>query len=169
MHELPSVLGYIVRNSGAVIVDRPTESKDETEEQKQARREKNQEAQAIGGRILANGGHWLIYPEGLTRQTIIENGEEKKVPRKPGVLLPVQKGFVYTLNSMTPEQLQRVRILGMAVHYGGRLASSLRPTVYVTKPEVPIQGTVEEKRQQGEDILRRAVQEAVLIDSLRRI
>jgi 1-acyl-sn-glycerol-3-phosphate acyltransferase len=166
LFELP-VVGYIVRNSGAQIVDRPTENKNETPVQRKARKEANQKAQAVGGRFLANGLNWLIFPEGQSRQVVEKDGQKVKVSREPGILFPIQKGFVYTLESMSEEERRKAKLLGVAVHYGDRLFPSLRPTVHISRPTAPVNGTVEEIRQQGEDLLRTGVSEAIRLAARR--
>jgi len=167
LFELP-VAGYIVRNSGAQIVDRPTENIDETPAQKAVRREENQRTQAIGGRFLASGFNWLIFPEGGSREVVEEDGKKIRKERKPGVVLPLQNGFLYTLESMSEEERRIVKLLGIAVHYGDRRFSSLRPTVHVSRPVAPLAGTREEIRQQGEDLLRAGVARAIELDGYRR-
>ncbi len=165
MFELPVVGPLVVGNSGAQVVDRAIEHTNETPEQKAVRKEANQKTQAVGGRFLASGRNWLIFPEGGSRKIVERNGESVREEREPGVLLPLQRGFVYTLESMTPEERERVKLLGVAVHYGERLFSSFRSSVAIPRPETPVDGTGDEMFQQGEDLLSRAVADVVRLDA----
>src|SRR5207237_7765620 len=110
----------------------------------------------------------LMFPESNSQQVIEIDGQKVKVKRKPGVVLPLRNGFVYTLESMSEKEREKVRLLGIAVHYGDRRLSSLRPTLHVSKPVAPITGSREEMRQQGEDLLRKGVSEAIRLDGRRR-
>jgi len=161
------VLGYIIRNSGAQRVKRTIEHPNETSEQKAARKESNQRTQAIGGYFLANGLNWLIFPEGGSKKIVEEDGRSIRVPRDPGRLLPLQRGFVYSLESMSKEDRERVKLLGITVHYGEGRLSSLRPTVHITRPEDPIEGTSEIRLYQGEKLLRRSLEQAIRLHKQR--
>jgi 1-acyl-sn-glycerol-3-phosphate acyltransferase len=165
--ELP-IAGIVVRHSGAHIVDRAIEQGEETPEQRLARKEANQQTQAVGGRYLAAGMNWLIFPEGGSKKVIKnDDGETVREAREPGVMLPLQRGFVYTLESMTPEERERVKLLGIAMHYGEGLFSSFNATVAIPRPESPVDGTGEDMFRQGENLLSRAVADAVTQHSLR--
>lgn len=167
LFDLPFPAGFVVRHSGSHRVNRSTENPNETPEERARRKEENRKTQITGGRFLARGLNWLIFPEGSSRETVEVDGQTIRIPRKSGEVLPLQLGFVYTLESMSEEERRRVKLLGIAVHYGDRRLSSLRPTVHVGRPVSPIEGTSEELRQQGEDILRHGVSEAVRLDALR--
>jgi hypothetical protein len=173
---LPIVGPLVVGNSGAMPVDRVVEHPNETPEEKAARKERNQETQAIGGKFLANGHHWLIYPEGGSReilmkdgQQVMENGKAVRKPRKPDELLPLQGGFVHSLRVMSPEDRAKVKLLGIAVHYGDEDSSSFKPTITVPRLVTPLDGDFEDiahrelVKQQGEDLLRQGVDDAVAI------
>jgi 1-acyl-sn-glycerol-3-phosphate acyltransferase len=166
--ELPWPAGYIVRNSGAQFVDRSLENQNETAAEKALRQERNQQKQAIGGRFLANGLNWLIFPEGGSKKTVIKDGEKVREKRDRGVLLPLQPGFAYTLESMSTQERQRAKLLGIAVDFLEEgFMSVLRPTVYVTRPEAPVSGDREALMQQGTELLARGVEESVRLASLR--
>jgi len=167
LFELPFPVGYIIRNSGARAVKRVIENQNETPAERAARQEANQQTQAIGGRCLAAGYNWLIFPEGTSRQTVERNGQQVREKRQLGVALPLRNGFVYSLESMTEEERQRVKLLAIAVHYGEERFSSLRPTVHISRLVAPVSGTREEMRQQGEDLLHRGVAQAVRLHDLR--
>ncbi|HVX47890.1 MAG TPA: 1-acyl-sn-glycerol-3-phosphate acyltransferase [Candidatus Saccharimonadales bacterium] len=161
------VIGWFIRNGGVQKVSRPIENPNETPEQRALRKERNQQTQALGGRFLASGYNWLIFPEGGSRRTVEQDGQLVRVYREPGVVMPAQNGFVYSLENMTDEERRKVKLLGIAVHYGEGRFSSLHPTVHISRPVPPIDGTREERRQQGEDLLRHGVAEAVRLHEAR--
>lgn len=161
------VIGWILENGGVQKVSLAHENPNETPEEAALRHERNQRTQAMGGRFLANGFNWVIYPEGGSRKKVEKDGKLERVPREPGVVMPVREGFVFSLENMTPQERERVRLLGIAVHYSEGRFSNLRPTVHVSRPVAPINGTREEIRQQGEDLLRRGTAEAVRIHAAR--
>ncbi|HYF97201.1 MAG TPA: 1-acyl-sn-glycerol-3-phosphate acyltransferase [Patescibacteria group bacterium] len=178
--ELPGV-GYIVRNSGCQFIDRSYENTGETEQEKKARQDRNQAVQASGANFITHGGHWLMFPEGGSKEILMEDGKKVigpdgkavRVPRQPDKPLPLQMGFVNLLGCMTPEQRARVKIMGIAAHYGKRRASSWRPTIVIPRLVTPLEGNYESKDhqskvlQQGQDLFKQAVADAVALDALR--
>jgi 1-acyl-sn-glycerol-3-phosphate acyltransferase len=166
LFDWPFPAGYVVRSSGAQKIKRSLEHPNETAEEKTARKEANQLTQAIGGRLLAKGYNWLIYPEGNSMQIVEENGKKVRIPREPGVMLPLYDGFVYSLENMTDEERRRVKMLGIAVHYGEGALSHFNPTVHIGMPVSP-EGTREDWFHQGEEILSHGISEAVRLHELR--
>lgn len=180
MGELLEPFGYIIRHSGAQFVDREQENLGETEEERDARRERNEETQSAGGRFMVYG-NWVIWPEGKSKEEVMKDGEvvrgpdgkPLRKPRDPEKLLPVKSGFVYSLKAMPPEKRRDVRILGIAAHYGERRFSILRPTMAIPRLAVPLEGDYDDRshqrrvRQQGEDLLLKAKADAIAIDRIR--
>jgi hypothetical protein len=165
--KIPVVGKSIVAKSGAKEVERKDKVKDETPEERAIRREHNEATQAIGGRWLAHGYNWLIYTEGNSRVYIQDGDELKRIPRQPDVPLPVFSGFVKSLNNMTPEERERVKILGIGEHYPYR-HTPFGATLYVSRPERPVDGTDEEKLQQGQDLMDKVIAGAARSAWLRR-
>jgi hypothetical protein len=165
--EIPILGKRIVAKSGAKAVKRKDKVNGETPEERDIRREYNETTQAIGGRWLAHGFNWLIYTEGNSRVLIQDGAELKRIPRQPDVPLPVFSGFVKSLNNMTPEERERVRIIGIGEHYPYR-HTPFGPTLYVSRPETPVNGTEEEKLQQGQDIIDKVIVGAARSAWLRR-
>lgn len=160
-------LARLLRGINAIPVKRATERPNETRAERDARQESNEEKQAIAGRYMAHGYNSIIWPEGTSKQTVLVDGEPKRVKRDNKTLATVRRGFVYSHKAMTPEELKNVRLLVIASHFGGRLLGILRPTIYVGSPTVPLAGTIEEIRSQGEALMRQAVAEAIRLDRLR--
>lgn len=165
--ELPVVGKMIVAKSGAKAVDRKDKVNGETPEERAARREHNEATQAIGGRWLAHGYNWLTYTEGISRVYIEDGDETKRIPRQPDVSLPVFSGFVRSLDNMTAEERQRVKIIGIGEHYPYRHVP-FGATLYISRPESPVDGTEEEKLQQGQDIIDKVIAGAARSAWLRR-
>jgi hypothetical protein len=152
------------------MIERSLEHENETPAERAARREANRRTQAIGGRFLAAGYNWLIFPEGGTKKVVKKDGRAIREKREPGVLLPLRNGFVYSLESMTEEERRKVKMLGIAAHFSEGRFSNLHPTIYITRPEAPIEGTGAEEKwlKQGEDLLGRGLAEAVRLHDLRK-
>lgn len=183
---LPEPLGYIVRNSGSQFIDRSLENLGENQNEREARQAKNKAVQAAGGRFLAHGGHWLIYPEGGSKEVVMdqETGKPLKGPdgkvirksREPGQLLTIRSGFVDTLATMTPKERSRVKMIGMAAHYGDRFLGIKRfnPTLAIPRLVTPREGDYENPehreivRRQGEDLLQKGLTDAILLERTRR-
>jgi hypothetical protein len=162
-------LGHVLRNINAAAVERVTERPNVTPEEKKERQEENQRKQAIAGRYLAQNKNWIIWPEGSTREDVKqEDGEKVRIPRDIETLLPIRRGFVYSLEAMTEEERKNVKLLAIASYFGERALSVVRPTVHIGRPTAPIEGTTEEVRQQGEDLLQHSFSEAKRLDALRR-
>ena len=179
-------LGYVVRHSGAQFIDRSLENLGETEEEKGARQARNKATQTAGGRFMAHGGHWLIYPEGGSKEVVIDeetkkpligpDGKKVRKSREPGELLTIRSGFVDTLAAMTPEERSRVKMIGMSAHYGDRRIGIKRfnPTLAIPKLVTPHEGDFEDAehrelvRQQGEDLLQKGLTDAILLERSRR-
>lgn len=184
--ELFGPLGYVVRHSGAQFIRRSLENLGETEEEKDQRQAENHAVQAAGGRFLAHGGHWLIYPEGGSKEVVIdpetqkpligEDGKKVRTPREPGKLLTIRPGFVDTLASMTPEERSRVKMIGMAAQYGKRRIGirTFNATLAIPRLVTPLEGDYEDPehrervRLQGEDLLQRGLTAAIAIEKARR-
>lgn len=161
-------LGAIVRNSGAQVVQRSVEHPGETPDEAAMRRENNQKTQTAGADYLRNGLHWLIYPEGGSKKYDIKDGARVSEPRKGDELLPLQRGFVYTIEALSEQERENVMMLGMVAHFGDRFLSGLRPSLYVTRPESPVKGaTGDELLQQGTDMMQKGLENVLRIDAAR--
>lgn len=173
LFSLPLIMGYVVRHSGAQPVDRAWENSNETPEEKLQRQEANLKIQA-GSAInyLVHGLNWLVFPEGGSRKIVETNGEKTRVPRERDKLLPIQRGFAVTIDEMRkqyPEAVENVRMLSIVSFYGDRRFASLRPTVLVSRLEQPVNGTQEDIRKQGENMLQRGLDQAIVLDSWRQL
>lgn len=164
---LPVVGKMVVAKSGARPVDRKDKVKGETDEERRIRKEKNEETQSIGGRWLAHGYHWLIFTEGNSRVYIQDGEELKKIPRQPDEPLPVYSGFVRSLNNMTAEERTRAKIIGIGEHYPYK-HTPFNATLYISRPEEPVDGTEIEKLQQGQDLINKVIKGAARSAWLRR-
>ena len=164
---IPILGKNIVAKSGARPIEKKDKVKGETPEERDIRREYNETTQAIGGRWLAHGLNWLIYTEGNSRVYIQDGDELKRIPRQPDVPLPVFSGFVRSLNNMTPEERKRAKIIGIGEHYPYR-HTPFGATLYVSRPEIPVDGTEEEKLQQGQAIMDKVIAGAARSAWLRR-
>jgi 1-acyl-sn-glycerol-3-phosphate acyltransferase len=163
----PFGIGWIMRRTGIVPVVRSIDHPNETPTERAERIEKNQRAQAIGGRFLARGHNWLIYPEGGTKRVIKENGKIVRQKREDlHTLLPIQRGVGYILDSMTTKEQRRVRLLGISVYYGKHV--NLFPTVYISRPAAPNGETIDDYRLQVEDLLQHGLSEAIRLRHQRR-
>lgn len=177
------VVGGVVKRSGAQKVKRSLENPDESEEEKADRQKDNEGTQGGIGRVLASGGNGLVFGEGISKVPVTDksgkalygpDGKPIRRPRKPGEVLPVRKGFVYSLKSMTPEERKRVKLLGIAIYHGDRRFSGIRGTVAIPRPVDPLEGDYGDKdfqelvRQQGDDLLRRGMADAARLDRERR-
>lgn len=150
--ELPIVGKSIVSKSGGQPIKKKDKVQGETPEERVNRREDNENTQAIGGRWLAHGYNWLIFTEGNSRVYIQDGDKQVRIPRQPDVSLPVFSGFIKSLDNMTPQEREKTKIIGIGEHYPYK-HSPFGATLYVSRPESPIDGTVEEKLQQGQDIM----------------
>jgi 1-acyl-sn-glycerol-3-phosphate acyltransferase len=155
------VLSSVLRACNAEPVARKTERQNETPEERLARQQANQQALLPGSRYLAGGFNWLIFPEGSSRETVKNGDKEVRQKRRKGELLPIREGFARILENLTPEERSRVKMLGIAAHYGDGRLSLLRPTVHIARPTSVVEGSREEMRQQGEDLLRHSLLEAI--------
>lgn len=154
----------VLPRSGAQKVVLDHEAPDATPEEHEQHKIANLKTQYAAAPYYRAGLHWLIYAEGGSRDTVVIDGVEQRVPRPAGVLGEFKKGLAYSLDPLTPEERERVKFLGIAMFNGPRRFSKMRPTNYIPMPEAPIQGTHEEITQQAEDMLRRALVRAMYID-----
>lgn len=150
--EIPVVGKGIVAQSGAQRVKKRDKVQEETPEERNLRREENEKTQAIGGRWLAHGYHWLVYTEGNSRVYIEDDEGTSRIPRQPGVALPVFSGFLKSLDNMTPSERQKTKILGIGEHYPFK-HTPFGATLYVARPESPIEGPEGVRLQQGQDLM----------------
>jgi hypothetical protein len=167
VYKIPVVGKGIVAKSGGQPIEKKDKVLGETPEERDIRRENNEKTQAIGGRWLAHGLNWLIFTEGNSRVYIQDGDMLKRIPRQPDVPLPVFSGFVKSLDNMTPEERVSTKIIGIGEHYPYR-HTPFGATLYVSRPESPVDGTDEEKLKQGQDIMDKIIAGAARSAWLRR-
>lgn len=165
--ELPIVGKSIVSNSGAQPIKKKDKVQGETPEQRDIRREDNEKTQAIGGRWLAHGKNWLIYTEGNSRVYVQDGDEQLRIPRQPDEPLPVFSGFLKSLDNMTPDERDKTKIIGIGEHYPYK-HTPFGATLYVSRPESPIDGTEAERLKQGQDLMDKIIAGAARSAWLRR-
>jgi hypothetical protein len=171
--------GYIIRHGGTVSVERPFEYPNETPEEKAARQKRNMHSRDIGTTALEAGGNLVIYIEGGSGKRIqLPDGNYKKIPREPDEQLPAQDGFAKITDGLSPETRDKLRFMTIVSRYRPRVPGLSRldprrltrlrkPTTVILDPAKPVDGTVEEVRQQGEDLMRRGFELAIELDDLR--
>ncbi|HYF97165.1 MAG TPA: 1-acyl-sn-glycerol-3-phosphate acyltransferase [Patescibacteria group bacterium] len=171
LRQLPQVwglAGWIVRHGGTVPVKREFEHPNETPEQKGDRKKYNLPRIEIGSTVMEAGGCVVVFGEGVTEIRIkLPDGTFEKIPRELDQMLPIQPGFAKMINGMSPEARDRVRIMTVVNRHTPRRLGRIRPTTVVLKPAKPVDGSVEEVRQQGENLMARGYELAKELDELR--
>lgn len=168
LRNAPFGIGWIVRNGGTTPVDRPYDSPHETQEQKDRRQEENLHNRDIASTVMEAGGNMVYFIEGGTDRRIkLPDGSYKRVPRKKDEMLPAQAGFAHAINSTSPETREKMRIMTVVSRYRRSPLRLLRPTVVILDPVKPVDGTVEEVRQQGENLMAKGFELVIELDKLR--
>lgn len=160
--------GWIVRNGGTTTVEREFEHPNETPQQKELRKQRNLRSRDIGVTVLQAGGNMVVFIEGGTAKRIkLPDGTFKKVPREKDEMLPAQAGFAHMINETPPEVRDRLRIMTVVSRYSPRPLRLLRPTTVILEPVKPVDGSVEELRQQGEALMARGFERVIEYDERR--
>ena len=176
--------GWIVRNGGTSPVERPYDNLTETPEEKAARQDKNLHTRQVGVAVMEAGGNKLIFAEGGTKKrTKLPNGEFKVEKRERDELLPFQRGFAEIIKQCSPETQEKLRIMLIGSRYPekqppepgaskvskllkglGRIAS---PTVHISLPLTPIEGSVEQMVAQAQGIMAKDYEQVIAFDNAR--
>jgi hypothetical protein len=172
LRHLPHVMGlagYIVRHGGTVDVERVYEYPNETPEEKADRQGRNLQRRDIKVTVMRAGGNVVTYIEGgSARREKLADGTFKKIPRKKDEMLPAQAGFAHDINETPEPARDKIRMMTVVSRYSGEGRFRLfSPTVVILDPVKPVDGTVEEIRQQGEDEMARGFELVKELDEQR--
>ena len=161
-------LGWIVRHGGTSPVERVFESPHETPEQKELRKKRNLHNRDIGVTVLRAGGHMVVFIEGGTDKRIkLPDGTFERAARKKDEMLPAQPGFAHIIHETPPETREKLKIMTVVSRYSPRPFRLLRPTTVILEPVKPVDGSVEDIRQQGEDLMARGFERVIELDQER--
>ncbi|HYH36428.1 MAG TPA: 1-acyl-sn-glycerol-3-phosphate acyltransferase [Candidatus Saccharimonadales bacterium] len=160
--------GWIVRHGGTVPVKRVFEHPNETPEERENRKKDNLPTIEICTTVMEASGTVVVFGEGGTEVRIkLPDGTFKKVDREQDQMLPLQPGFAQMINDLSPEAREKVRIMTVVNRHRPRRFGRIQATTVVLKPAKPVDGSVEEVRQQGQELMAKGYELVKELDELR--